>query len=92
MHERISGMKVDDDAPVDRPDASALLAAEARAIRIPIDNVEEIVPQKKSIMPDRMLRDMAAQEAADLLAYLVSLRAPPPAKENASADPAGGIE
>lgn len=46
--------------------------------RIPIADVEELVPQKKSLMPDRMLRDMTAQQAADLLAFLKSLQQEPP--------------
>ena len=39
-----------------------------------VKDVDEIVPQKKSMMPDRLLRDMTAQQAADLLEYLASLK------------------
>ncbi len=41
---------------------------------IPMDNIEELVPQQKSLMPDLLFRDMTAQEVADLVAYLSSLR------------------
>jgi hypothetical protein len=32
------------------------------------------MPQEKSIMPDFLLRDMTAQQAANLLAFLSSLK------------------
>ena len=38
------------------------------------DDVETLEPMDKSIMPERLLSDMTAQEAADLLEYLSSLR------------------
>lgn len=37
-------------------------------------NVEGMFPQSKSLMPDRLLRDLTAQQAADLLAWLASLK------------------
>lgn len=37
-------------------------------------HVEGIFPQRKSLMPDRLLRDLTAQQAADLLAWLESLK------------------
>jgi putative heme-binding domain-containing protein len=43
-------------------------------VRIPAAEVEELVPQSKSLMPDRQLRDLTAQQAADLLEYLSSLK------------------
>jgi putative heme-binding domain-containing protein len=33
-----------------------------------------LTPSKKSLMPDQLLRDLTAQQAADLLAYLESLK------------------
>jgi hypothetical protein len=33
-----------------------------------------MVPQKNSLMPDGLLQHLTAEEAADLLAYLESLR------------------
>ena len=43
-------------------------------IRIPSDEIDTMDPQDRSIMPERLLSDMTAQEAADLLAYLSTLR------------------
>ena len=44
---------------------------------IPADDVDELVPQKKSLMPDGLLRDLSSQQAADLLAFLGSLTTEP---------------
>jgi hypothetical protein len=43
-------------------------------IRVAADEIEVIVPQQKSLMPDLLLRDMTPQQVADLLAYLSSLK------------------
>ena len=45
-----------------------------KEIHIPRDHIEEMIPQSKSLMPDQLLKDFTAQEAADLLDYLHSLR------------------
>jgi putative heme-binding domain-containing protein len=37
-------------------------------------DIETAVPQQKSLMPELLLRDMTAQQVADLLAYLESLK------------------
>ncbi len=37
-------------------------------------DIERIKPQRSSLMPDGLLKDLSLQEAADLLAYLESLR------------------
>ena len=42
--------------------------------RIPADEVELLVPQQKSLMPDLLLRDMTPQQVADLLAFLTELK------------------
>ena len=44
---------------------------------IPTSEVEELVAQRKSLMPELLLKDMTAQEVADLLAFLASLKTPP---------------
>jgi len=36
--------------------------------------IGSLIPSKKSLMPEQQLRDMTAEQAADLLAYLESLR------------------
>jgi putative heme-binding domain-containing protein len=48
--------------------------AQDKRIRIPSDEVQAVEAQQKSLMPELVLRDVSAQDAADLLAYLVSLR------------------
>jgi uncharacterized repeat protein (TIGR03806 family) len=48
--------------------------AQNMEIRIPHEQVVRLVPQNNSLMPDLLLRDMTAQQAADLLAYLGSLQ------------------
>ena len=37
-------------------------------------DVEQLVPQQQSLMPDLLLRDMTKEQVADLLAFLESLR------------------
>lgn len=41
---------------------------------VPADEVELLVPQQKSLMPDLLLRDMTPQQVADLLAFLSELK------------------
>ena len=48
-----------------------------KQIRIAADQIEQVVPARNSLMPDLLLRDMTAQQAADLLAYLSSLKGEP---------------
>jgi len=42
--------------------------------RLPTKRIEQLVPQRQSLMPDLLLRDMTAQQVADLLAFLASLQ------------------
>lgn len=51
-----------------------LMDAQNKEIRIAASQVEQLVPQARSIMPELLLRDMTAQQVADLLAYLSSLK------------------
>jgi len=39
-----------------------------------VASIEQLLPQQKSIMPDLLVQDMTAQQLADLLEYLQSLR------------------
>lgn len=48
--------------------------AQDKVSRIPTKQIEQLVPQRQSLMPDLLFRDMTAQQVADLLAYLSSLR------------------
>jgi putative heme-binding domain-containing protein len=55
-------------------DAVTLIDAQGNSERIPFKSIEAFEPQKKSLMPDSLLRDLTAEQAADLLAYLESLK------------------
>lgn len=48
--------------------------AENKLIRIPVGQVEQLVPQRRSVMPELLLRDLTAQQVADLLDYLETLK------------------
>lgn len=48
--------------------------AKGQVVEVPADEVAALEPQKKSIMPELVLRDVTAQDAADLLAYMTSLK------------------
>jgi putative heme-binding domain-containing protein len=45
-----------------------------REVRVPANRVATLAPQRASLMPEQLLRDVTAQQAADLLDYLASLR------------------
>ena len=48
--------------------------AQGKTVRIPGGEVEHLVPQSRSLMPELLLRDLTAQQVADLLEYLTTLR------------------
>lgn len=48
--------------------------AQNKQIRISADEIEVAVPQQRSLMPDLLVRDLTAQDVADLLEYLAGLR------------------
>lgn len=48
--------------------------AQDKVTRIPVKKIEQLVPQRQSLMPDLLFRDMTAQQVADLLEYLSSLK------------------
>jgi hypothetical protein len=48
--------------------------AQNHLLHLPADQVESLAAQKRSQMPDLVLRDVTAQDAADLLAYLLTLK------------------
>jgi putative heme-binding domain-containing protein len=48
--------------------------AEGAALRIATENVELAAPQAQSLMPELLLRDLTAQQVADLLEFLASLK------------------
>lgn len=55
-------------------DRVVLQDAKNKLHAIPAGEVELLVRQRKSLMPELLLRDMTRQEVADLLAYLSSLK------------------
>jgi hypothetical protein len=57
--------------------------AQSKLIRIPRDNVASITEQRISLMPELVLKDVTAQDAADLLAYMMTLQAATAEKSNA---------
>ncbi|HEY0985098.1 PQQ-dependent sugar dehydrogenase [Schlesneria sp.] len=60
---------------ISRDDREVVLKdAQDQEIRLPVADVEQLVPQQQSLMPDLLLRDMTAQQVADLLEYLGSLK------------------
>ena len=60
---------------VRRDDAQTVLKlADGKELTIPAAEIERSVPQQKSLMPELLLRDLTALQAADLLAFLASLR------------------
>jgi uncharacterized repeat protein (TIGR03806 family) len=48
--------------------------AQGNSEKIQLKNVEAFEPQRKSLMPDSLLRDLTSEQAADLLAFLESLK------------------
>jgi putative heme-binding domain-containing protein len=60
---------------VEQTDTQVVLQdAQNKKHTIPAGEVELLVRQQKSLMPELLLRDMTRQEVADLLAYLSSLK------------------
>jgi putative heme-binding domain-containing protein len=47
---------------------------------IPVEDIEELVAQQKSLMPELLVQDLTADQLADLLAWLESLQATPAAR------------
>ncbi|HEV3262706.1 MAG TPA: PQQ-dependent sugar dehydrogenase [Gemmataceae bacterium] len=45
-----------------------------KEVRIPAGKVERLVPQKTSLMPEQLLRELTAEQAADLVEYLATLK------------------
>ncbi len=59
----------------DKTDQEVVLRdAQDKEIRLPAAKVTGLLSQKKSLMPEQLLRDLTAQQAADLLEYLASLK------------------
>jgi putative heme-binding domain-containing protein len=61
--------------------------AQNKTIRIPVGEIEHQATQTKSLMPEQLLRDLTAQQAADLIEYLASLKTKPAGAEGAKKSP-----
>lgn len=60
---------------VERNDREVVLRdAQNKLVRLPRADVAQLVTQQQSLMPELLLRDLTAQQVADLLAYLGSLK------------------
>ena len=46
----------------------------SKSIRVAADEIEALVQQQKSLMPELVLSEVTAQDAADLLAFLTTLK------------------
>jgi putative heme-binding domain-containing protein len=59
-----------------RKDAAEIVLKDAQnqTHRVPADDIESSTPLQKSLMPELLVRDLTAQQVADLLAYLESLK------------------
>lgn len=51
-----------------------LISPRNERLQIAQNEIASVVVQKKSIMPDQLFRDLTAEQAAHLLAYLESLK------------------
>ena len=59
------------------PSEVVLKTLEKKKVAIARDDIDEIQISSRSLMPEFLLSDLTAQEAADLLAYLISLGTDP---------------
>jgi uncharacterized repeat protein (TIGR03806 family) len=60
---------------VEKTDATVVLKdAQGKTVRLTSAEIERMVPQSRSLMPELLLRDMTAQQVADLLDFLAGLR------------------
>ena len=57
------------------PDRVVLKTIEGQFVSLARDNISEMAKQSKSLMPELVLKSVTAQDAADLLDYMVSLQA-----------------
>jgi putative membrane-bound dehydrogenase-like protein len=55
-------------------DRVVLKDVKSQSVRVATEEVEALVPQQKSLMPELILSEVTAQDAADLLAFLTSLK------------------
>jgi len=59
---------------VEKNDSQVVLRNAQKQLQIPAADVLRLSPQRLSLMPNLLVRDLTAQQLADLLAYLTSLK------------------
>ena len=64
-----TGLVVQEDA-----DTIVVKSGENKLNYVPMNEVERKIPLQKSLMPELLVRDMTAQDLADLIAFLSSLK------------------
>jgi putative heme-binding domain-containing protein len=57
-----------------KTDTELVLRDAEKETKLALTSVERMVPQQKSLMPEALLQHLTAQEAADLISYLESLK------------------
>ncbi len=55
-------------------DHVVLKDVKSQLVRVADDEIEALVPQQRSLMPELVLSEVTAQDAADLLAFLLTLK------------------
>ena len=55
-------------------DAVVLKDAQGKTFKVASAEIERLVPQSRSLMPELLLRDLTAQQVADLLEFLALLK------------------
>ena len=55
-------------------DAVVLKDAQGKTIKVASAEIDRLVPQPRSLMPELLLRDLTAQQVADLLEFLATMR------------------
>ncbi|MEX0726238.1 MAG: PVC-type heme-binding CxxCH protein [Planctomycetaceae bacterium] len=63
----VQGFLVDRD-----PQVVTLRGADGQNVSLPQDEIDEMLPQKKSLMPENVLKDLTEQQIRDLFSYLRS--------------------
>jgi putative heme-binding domain-containing protein len=58
----------------DTPDGIILKSSTNQLLSLPRSGIKNLVPQKQSMMPELLLRDLTAREVADLTAFLSGLK------------------
>jgi uncharacterized repeat protein (TIGR03806 family) len=60
---------------LEKTDQSVVLKdAQGKTLHVPKAEIERLVPQSRSLMPELLLRDLTAQQVADLLEFLATMR------------------